>query len=166
MSCIKLVPSIASEYLQNRTQHDRTAKRWTELYAKPVPLRNREGMLERSSLSSFSRKANPSSLNGATVPHCRDSRPLSPPQSAPHVINNHSPIEISDDSDEDTNMHLQSKRKREGRSPREKDGKSGMGNEGTMNTKAPKRHKGVSGLTSVQDIQESVHGTNVITIDD
>ncbi|KAG1861959.1 ubiquitin-conjugating enzyme/RWD-like protein, partial [Suillus tomentosus] len=28
-----LVPSIATEYLRNRVQHDRTARRWTELYA-------------------------------------------------------------------------------------------------------------------------------------
>ncbi|KAG1903248.1 ubiquitin-conjugating enzyme/RWD-like protein [Suillus fuscotomentosus] len=29
-----LVPSIATEYLRNRVQHDRTARRWTELYAR------------------------------------------------------------------------------------------------------------------------------------
>lgn len=28
-----LVPSIATEYVRNRVQHDRTARRWTELYA-------------------------------------------------------------------------------------------------------------------------------------
>ncbi|KAF8128364.1 ubiquitin-conjugating enzyme/RWD-like protein [Boletus edulis] len=32
-----LVPSIATEYIRNRAQHDRTAKRWTELYARPPP---------------------------------------------------------------------------------------------------------------------------------
>ncbi|KAG8221586.1 ubiquitin-conjugating enzyme/RWD-like protein [Butyriboletus roseoflavus] len=30
-----LVPSIATEYTRNRAQHDRTARRWTELYARP-----------------------------------------------------------------------------------------------------------------------------------
>ncbi|CCM06529.1 uncharacterized protein FIBRA_08802 [Fibroporia radiculosa] len=30
-----LVPSIATEYVRNRTQHDRTARNWTELYARP-----------------------------------------------------------------------------------------------------------------------------------
>ncbi|CDO77345.1 hypothetical protein BN946_scf184786.g6 [Trametes cinnabarina] len=30
-----LVPSIATEYVRNRVQHDRTARRWTELYARP-----------------------------------------------------------------------------------------------------------------------------------
>ncbi|EIW76054.1 hypothetical protein CONPUDRAFT_147060 [Coniophora puteana RWD-64-598 SS2] len=30
-----LVPSIATEYVRNRQQHDRTAKEWTDLYAKP-----------------------------------------------------------------------------------------------------------------------------------
>ncbi|KIJ06582.1 hypothetical protein PAXINDRAFT_103303 [Paxillus involutus ATCC 200175] len=30
-----LVPSIATEYMRNRGQHDRTARRWTELYARP-----------------------------------------------------------------------------------------------------------------------------------
>ncbi|KAF9244275.1 ubiquitin-conjugating enzyme/RWD-like protein [Melanogaster broomeanus] len=30
-----LVPSIATEYMRNRAQHDRTARRWTELYARP-----------------------------------------------------------------------------------------------------------------------------------
>ncbi|KAF8841473.1 UBC-like protein [Paxillus ammoniavirescens] len=29
------VPSIATEYMRNRGQHDRTARRWTELYARP-----------------------------------------------------------------------------------------------------------------------------------
>ncbi|KAG2159122.1 ubiquitin-conjugating enzyme/RWD-like protein [Suillus bovinus] len=29
-----LVPSIATEYVRNRVQHDRTARRWTELYAR------------------------------------------------------------------------------------------------------------------------------------
>ncbi|KAI6044516.1 ubiquitin-conjugating enzyme/RWD-like protein [Pisolithus marmoratus] len=33
-----LVPSIATEYMRNRQQHDRTAKRWTELYARPPPV--------------------------------------------------------------------------------------------------------------------------------
>ncbi|KAI6157236.1 ubiquitin-conjugating enzyme/RWD-like protein [Pisolithus tinctorius] len=33
-----LVPSIATEYTRNRQQHDRTAKRWTELYARPPPI--------------------------------------------------------------------------------------------------------------------------------
>ncbi|KIM54697.1 hypothetical protein SCLCIDRAFT_136168 [Scleroderma citrinum Foug A] len=32
-----LVPSIATEYIRNRQQHDRTARRWTELYALPPP---------------------------------------------------------------------------------------------------------------------------------
>ncbi|KAF8559468.1 hypothetical protein OG21DRAFT_1480811 [Imleria badia] len=32
-----LVPAIATEYMRNRAQHDRTAKRWTELYALPPP---------------------------------------------------------------------------------------------------------------------------------
>ncbi|KAG1721207.1 ubiquitin-conjugating enzyme/RWD-like protein [Suillus paluster] len=33
-----LVPSIATEYVRNRAQHDRTARRWTELYARlPAP---------------------------------------------------------------------------------------------------------------------------------
>ena len=30
-----LVPSIATEYVRNRVQHDREARRWTELYARP-----------------------------------------------------------------------------------------------------------------------------------
>jgi len=30
-----LVPSIATEYTRNRSQHDRTARNWTELYARP-----------------------------------------------------------------------------------------------------------------------------------
>lgn len=29
------VPSIAQEYVRNRTKHDREARRWTELYARP-----------------------------------------------------------------------------------------------------------------------------------
>lgn len=33
-----LVPSIATEYMRNRIQHDSTARRWTELYARPPPL--------------------------------------------------------------------------------------------------------------------------------
>ncbi|KAM5543762.1 hypothetical protein V8D89_002379 [Ganoderma adspersum] len=32
-----LVPSIATEYVRNRVQHDREARRWTELYARPPP---------------------------------------------------------------------------------------------------------------------------------
>jgi len=32
-----LVPSIATEYVRNRAQHDRTAREWTQLYAKPPP---------------------------------------------------------------------------------------------------------------------------------
>ncbi|KZT64814.1 hypothetical protein DAEQUDRAFT_732172 [Daedalea quercina L-15889] len=32
-----LVPPIATEYIRNRTQHDRTARQWTELYAHPTP---------------------------------------------------------------------------------------------------------------------------------
>jgi len=32
-----LVPSIATEFVRNREQHDRTARHWTELYAKPRP---------------------------------------------------------------------------------------------------------------------------------
>lgn len=31
------VPSIANQYVQNRALHDSTARRWTELYAKPPP---------------------------------------------------------------------------------------------------------------------------------
>lgn len=29
------MPSIATEYVRNRAQHDKTAKHWTELYARP-----------------------------------------------------------------------------------------------------------------------------------
>ena len=29
------VPQIATEYIRNRVQHDREARRWTELYARP-----------------------------------------------------------------------------------------------------------------------------------
>ncbi|EMD32394.1 hypothetical protein CERSUDRAFT_118750 [Gelatoporia subvermispora B] len=32
-----LVPSIATEYIRDRPQHDRTARHWTELYALPKP---------------------------------------------------------------------------------------------------------------------------------
>ncbi|KAI0674036.1 ubiquitin-conjugating enzyme/RWD-like protein, partial [Trametes maxima] len=32
-----LVPSIATEYVRNRVSHDRNARRWTELYARPTP---------------------------------------------------------------------------------------------------------------------------------
>ncbi|KAI0300127.1 ubiquitin-conjugating enzyme/RWD-like protein [Multifurca ochricompacta] len=32
-----LVPSIATEFLRNRSTHDRTARQWTDLYAKPPP---------------------------------------------------------------------------------------------------------------------------------
>ncbi|KAG8927750.1 hypothetical protein FRC02_007806 [Tulasnella sp. 418] len=32
-----LVPAIAQEYLKQRAQHDRTAREWTALYAKPPP---------------------------------------------------------------------------------------------------------------------------------
>ncbi|KII85544.1 hypothetical protein PLICRDRAFT_701046 [Plicaturopsis crispa FD-325 SS-3] len=32
-----LVPSIATEYVRKREQHDKTARHWTELYAKPQP---------------------------------------------------------------------------------------------------------------------------------
>ncbi|KAF5340370.1 hypothetical protein D9611_007780 [Ephemerocybe angulata] len=32
-----LVPSIATEYLRNRKQHDSKARQWTEMYAKPKP---------------------------------------------------------------------------------------------------------------------------------
>ncbi|KAI0718448.1 ubiquitin-conjugating enzyme/RWD-like protein [Cerioporus squamosus] len=31
-----LVPQIATEYVRNRVQHDREARRWTELYARPM----------------------------------------------------------------------------------------------------------------------------------
>ncbi|KAI0635443.1 ubiquitin-conjugating enzyme/RWD-like protein [Trametes polyzona] len=31
-----LVPSIATEYIRNRVQHDQNARRWTELYARPT----------------------------------------------------------------------------------------------------------------------------------
>ncbi|TFK87670.1 hypothetical protein K466DRAFT_586154 [Polyporus arcularius HHB13444] len=33
-----LVPQIATEYVRNRMQHDREARRWTELYARPTPV--------------------------------------------------------------------------------------------------------------------------------
>ncbi|KAI8970657.1 ubiquitin-conjugating enzyme/RWD-like protein [Trametes punicea] len=32
-----LVPSIATEYVRNRAQHDHNARWWTELYARPAP---------------------------------------------------------------------------------------------------------------------------------
>ncbi|KAJ7578692.1 ubiquitin-conjugating enzyme/RWD-like protein [Mycena floridula] len=32
-----LVPTIANQYIKNRQLHDSTARRWTELYAKPKP---------------------------------------------------------------------------------------------------------------------------------
>jgi len=32
-----LVPSIASEFIRNRQLHDNTARRWTQLYARPPP---------------------------------------------------------------------------------------------------------------------------------
>ncbi|KAK7689478.1 hypothetical protein QCA50_007270 [Cerrena zonata] len=32
-----LVPSIATEYVRNRAQHDRTARQWTQQYAQPRP---------------------------------------------------------------------------------------------------------------------------------
>ncbi|EGN97144.1 hypothetical protein SERLA73DRAFT_56659 [Serpula lacrymans var. lacrymans S7.3] len=33
-----LFPSIATEFIRNREMHDRTARRWTELYALPPPI--------------------------------------------------------------------------------------------------------------------------------
>ena len=158
MSCIKSVSSIASEFLQNRAQHDRTAKRWTELYARPAPLHIHGGTSEKSLPSSSSQKSNTSSLNGVMASHCRNSRPVDSPPSAPPISNSHAPIEISDDSDEGTNLHLQRKRKREGHIPREQEGKSRMGRKGTRSGSVPKRRRGEFGL--------AVRDTDVITIDD
>ncbi|KAI0710522.1 ubiquitin-conjugating enzyme/RWD-like protein [Earliella scabrosa] len=37
-----LVPQIATEYVRNRVQHDREARRWTELYARPNPPKDQD----------------------------------------------------------------------------------------------------------------------------
>ncbi|KAL5521183.1 hypothetical protein ACEPAG_9106 [Sanghuangporus baumii] len=52
-----LVPSIASEYIRNRTKHDSTAREWTRLYAQktketPVALPNGKGKARASASTS------------------------------------------------------------------------------------------------------------------
>ncbi|KAL7284365.1 hypothetical protein ACG7TL_001655 [Trametes sanguinea] len=62
-----LVPSIATEYVRNRVQHDRTARRWTELYARPP--------------SSSAVASNPASSKGK-APAASSAAPTPQPRSA------------------------------------------------------------------------------------
>jgi len=65
-----LVPTIATEFIRNRAQHDKTARQWTEMYAKPPPprpLSSAPAPTPAAASSSTSTSAAPLPTNGATA---------------------------------------------------------------------------------------------------
>ncbi|CAL1710725.1 unnamed protein product [Somion occarium] len=108
-----LVPSIATEYVRNRAQHDRTARHWTQLYAKPrpptpPPIAAHSPSPAPSIPSSSSRAKGKSRASPAT-------RSPFPSGTRSTASNTSTPIVIDDSDDERSVSRPQNrKRKREG----------------------------------------------------
>jgi hypothetical protein len=98
------VPSIASEYIRNREQHDRTALQWTRLYAVPPPVA--PALASRHSTPSLSlpnTSAAPSIAKGKHRPLLQKSSGSSRASSVQLGDGQQSDIiEIVDDTDEST----------------------------------------------------------------
>ncbi|KAI0079170.1 hypothetical protein K474DRAFT_1705843 [Panus rudis PR-1116 ss-1] len=101
-----LVPSIATEYVRNRAQHDRTARHWTELYARPKPAPPAPSASASPAPSSAAKgKARASPAVPSRSTPTTSTRP--PPASRP------TPIIIDDSDDETSRGGSRSKRKRD-----------------------------------------------------
>ncbi|KAI0946911.1 hypothetical protein AcW1_010233 [Taiwanofungus camphoratus] len=163
-----LVPSIATQYVRNRSQHDRTARHWTELYAHPPPpgpATTAEGAAVPGGRSKGKNRANhtPASVASTT-------RPVSASGSARAET-----ITILDDSDEGASSGTAG----EGRAPRTRSGtKRKRGAEGTdaasvglvINVDEPARptrkRRGVASDGSSRAGQSSREDDDVIVIED
>ncbi|KAI9058094.1 hypothetical protein FKP32DRAFT_1681057 [Trametes sanguinea] len=92
-----LVPSIATEYVRNRVQHDRTARRWTELYARPP------SSSAVASSSAPSKGKAPAASSTAPTPQPRSAAPSRPASTRPAPSRTATPAEtitIEDSDDE------------------------------------------------------------------
>lgn len=103
-----LVPSIATQYVRNRKQHDTTAQQWVELYARPKPPPPQPDAL--STTAKGKRKA----LAVSDTPVGDEVQATS----SPIPIVDNTPIEIPDSDDEggsrtiDSNGPVAKRRKR------------------------------------------------------
>ncbi|OBZ77308.1 Ubiquitin-conjugating enzyme E2 E2 [Grifola frondosa] len=97
-----LVPSIATQYVRNREEHDRTARRWTELYARSTPAAGSKSKGKGKAVGAIT------PITSSTPP------PRRGPAVRPAVSNPTETITIDDDSDQDisvpTRQSLQSQR--------------------------------------------------------
>ncbi|KAH9896563.1 ubiquitin-conjugating enzyme/RWD-like protein [Cubamyces lactineus] len=114
-----LVPSIATEYVRNRVQHDSNARRWTELYARPpssVASNSANGKGKAASTASATTAtATAPRLQSATPSRSSSTRPAAPSRTATPAET----ITIEDSEDERparaaaTRGALRAKRKRD-----------------------------------------------------
>lgn len=102
-----LVPSIANEYLKNRAQHDKTARYWTQQYARP-PSPPPAPIPVQQPLPNSSSKAKARAL-AATSTTPRSMRSMT----RPSRIERGDPIVI-DDSDDDTSRASRSTKRKRG----------------------------------------------------
>ncbi|KAI0759416.1 ubiquitin-conjugating enzyme/RWD-like protein [Trametes elegans] len=91
-----LVPSIATEYVRNRVQHDHNARRWTELYARPPP-----PPPPSSQAANGKGKAPAAASTPTPIPTASASASASRPPSTRPAQTRTEPITIEDDSDEE-----------------------------------------------------------------
>ncbi|OJT15533.1 Ubiquitin-conjugating enzyme E2 E2 [Trametes pubescens] len=106
-----LVPSIATEYVRNRVLHDNTARRWTELYARPSAATKGKGKAPAPPVAAPSRPAAP----GRSASNRPASRPAStrPTPSRTATPGDTITIDDSDDERPARAAALRTKRKRE-----------------------------------------------------
>ncbi|KAF8178478.1 ubiquitin-conjugating enzyme/RWD-like protein [Pholiota molesta] len=99
-----LVPSIATQYVRSRKQHDATARRWTEMFAKPKPPPPAEAAAAPPSKAKGKTRAEPgpsteaaaAPSSSARAPAAAASAPALPPAPAAPT----SPVLVLDSDDE------------------------------------------------------------------
>ncbi|KAI0794845.1 ubiquitin-conjugating enzyme/RWD-like protein [Abortiporus biennis] len=141
-----LVPSIATEYIRNRKQHDNTARQWTQQYARPPP----PPPVTSPSASGSTTRSKGKSVAVLSAPNSRagSSRPAS--SATPE------PIIIEDSEDEGKASHRPSKSTTKRKRDQSSDNPINQSNE--ERSSPPTRRRRVSG--------EGVHEVDgVIVID-
>ncbi|KAH7909412.1 ubiquitin-conjugating enzyme/RWD-like protein [Hygrophoropsis aurantiaca] len=99
-----LVPSIATEYVRSRAQHDRTARQWTELYALPPPQAPKE--VSKPSITVVSNPGAKNKGKGRAVPAAPSSNASSSSTARPSRVE----TIVLDDSDDEVTSTTSARR--------------------------------------------------------
>ncbi|KAH9855544.1 ubiquitin-conjugating enzyme/RWD-like protein [Lenzites betulinus] len=152
-----LVPTIATEYMRNRVQHDQNARRWTGLYARPSAASKGKGKAPVAVAEVAAPSTRSSAATGASMPASRpvSDRAAPPRTSTPRTAAPADTITI-EDSDDERSAAARSAARSAQRAKRKRDVRSGevdIDLSGEVDDEAPARparrqRVGVSGAST------------------